>query len=421
MSLFRKLSKSFNIKIKPLSLNLENSNSNQINKNETAKEEVDIKKATSLEFVLHVSQANNVIESRSKVNDVEQSSLIQVNSHEQLLNFSETPYLLSSSEEVEDPVDASAGELHIDQLTTFAAFGVNLPSLMNQKTGERRASSSSAFALPTSPVVVSNPQCRRHSMVEKTNSNKLSTSIKVGVELPSIKTKPSLNSDTFLVNINSSSKRYSSSTISQPRKSILKNRPGSYEKSTVIDQDILVDYGGDVKEHLITNSKNKHSIMSTLAGASLKENEVLDDDIKKSLALEMPFFEESLKKCMTLAIYLSGEMIIHKHDIGYEMYFLSKGKVEILSSDGQTQYGIINAGSFFGEMGVLFDIPRTASVRALETCYCMVLTREKLTSVISRFPTLETRFRAVVSARMYEVQGKRARSKRVQINLPSKS
>ena len=71
-------------------------------------------------------------------------------------------------------------------------------------------------------------------------------------------------------------------------------------------------------------------------------------------------------------------------------------------------------------MGVLFDIPRTASVRALETSYCMILTRSRLIAVMEEFPTIEIRFRKVVEERMKEVQEKRAKSKRVKILIPSK-
>ena len=79
---------------------------------------------------------------------------------------------------------------------------------------------------------------------------------------------------------------------------------------------------------------------------------------------------------------------------------------------------MICAGSFFGEMGVLFDIPRTASVRALETSYCMVLTREKFLKVVSNCPTIELRFRKIVEERMKEVNARRQRARRVSISLP---
>ncbi|RKO86798.1 hypothetical protein BDK51DRAFT_48923 [Blyttiomyces helicus] len=66
------------------------------------------------------------------------------------------------------------------------------------------------------------------------------------------------------------------------------------------------------------------------------------------IARELPLFELKLKKSMTPAIFIKGEFIIRKHEIGRQMYFLSKGTVEVVSADGMTQYSIINRGSFFG-------------------------------------------------------------------------
>ncbi|KAJ3057050.1 hypothetical protein HK097_001019 [Rhizophlyctis rosea] len=111
---------------------------------------------------------------------------------------------------------------------------------------------------------------------------------------------------------------------------------------------------------------------------------------------------------MSPQVFLKGEMIIKKHDVGKEMYFLSKGKVEVVSGDGRSRYGVIEEGSFFGELGVLFDIPRTASVRALQNCYCMRLTRTDLETAMQPFPFISERFRAVVAERMVEVQKKRS-------------
>ena len=61
-----------------------------------------------------------------------------------------------------------------------------------------------------------------------------------------------------------------------------------------------------------------------------------------------------------------------------------------------------------GELGILFDIPRTASVRALSNCYCMRLNRTDLETALQPFPLISERFRAVVAERMVEVEKKRS-------------
>ncbi|KAJ3004048.1 Kinesin-like protein kif27, partial [Thoreauomyces humboldtii] len=126
-----------------------------------------------------------------------------------------------------------------------------------------------------------------------------------------------------------------------------------------------------------------------------------------SIALELPDFERQLNARMTPAIFLAGEYVIRKREVGREMYFLSKGKVEVVSSDAKTVYSTIGPGSFFGELGVLFDIPRTASVRTTQNSFCMVLSRDDLQEVMTGFPSISQRFEKVVAARMAEVRARK--------------
>ncbi|KAJ3098275.1 Kinesin-like protein kif27 [Phlyctochytrium planicorne] len=138
-------------------------------------------------------------------------------------------------------------------------------------------------------------------------------------------------------------------------------------------------------------------------------------EVTEAIRAEMPRFEKEIKKRMYPEIFRAGELIIKKHDIGKEMYFLSKGKVEVISGDGRTVYSIINRGSFFGELGVLFNVPRTASVRSVVDCFCMVLTRESLEDVLQYFPNIAARFRSVAEQRMKEVSRKRSYRRRMEV------
>ncbi|KAJ3054675.1 Kinesin-like protein kif27 [Rhizophlyctis rosea] len=128
---------------------------------------------------------------------------------------------------------------------------------------------------------------------------------------------------------------------------------------------------------------------------------------------EFPAFEQKLRSLMTSMVFLKDELIFKKNDVGREMYFLVKGKVEVLNGDLTVCYNVIEKGSFFGELGILYDIPRTASVRAAQNCYCMILSRADLMAVMKDFPLIATRFRKVVQARMRDVQAKRHKKSRL--------
>lgn len=81
------------------------------------------------------------------------------------------------------------------------------------------------------------------------------------------------------------------------------------------------------------------------------------------------FRSENLIKDVSTAldqtIYLPGDFIILKDDIGDEMYFIAEGVVYILAADKRTVLNTLNDGCYFGEMAIFLDSnKRTAYVQA---------------------------------------------------------
>lgn len=58
-----------------------------------------------------------------------------------------------------------------------------------------------------------------------------------------------------------------------------------------------------------------------------------------------------------------------------------------------TLFLYIATGKFFGEVAVLFQVPRTATVVAATKCICFVLTKEKLEEVLRDFPEMAVTIR----------------------------
>ena len=57
-------------------------------------------------------------------------------------------------------------------------------------------------------------------------------------------------------------------------------------------------------------------------------------------------------------------------------YLYSNGcQVEIIDANNQV-VAVMKEGEFFGEMGLVFSIPRTASVRAVSSVSCFSLSKE---------------------------------------------
>ena len=60
-----------------------------------------------------------------------------------------------------------------------------------------------------------------------------------------------------------------------------------------------------------------------------------------------------------------GAVVVHEGDVGDEMYFLTKGQVEVVQGSDQQRIAVLQPGSFFGELAILRDAPRAATIRAL--------------------------------------------------------
>eukprot|EP00756_Hemistasia_phaeocysticola_P017486 Hpha_TRINITY_DN15541_c3_g1::TRINITY_DN15541_c3_g1_i1::g.109094::m.109094 len=131
--------------------------------------------------------------------------------------------------------------------------------------------------------------------------------------------------------------------------------------------------------------------------------------VRVKLIEMVPMFKTVSEGCrMTLAGALDqnfsnpGTIIIQAGDIGRQMFFLSHGLVEVLVElpEGLTQVKVIQKGEFFGEMALLWDMPRTATVRGMT--YCDLFTLDKIDFIITimRFPEFEEAIQEEINKRV---------------------
>ena len=87
-----------------------------------------------------------------------------------------------------------------------------------------------------------------------------------------------------------------------------------------------------------------------------------------------------------------GERIITEGERGSSLFILVQGTVRVVhtpENGSPRTLAELDEGSFFGEMGLISDAPRVASVVATRDCTLLEVTREMLTTLSARFPTLE--------------------------------
>ncbi|KAH6608918.1 cyclic nucleotide-binding domain-containing [Trichoderma cornu-damae] len=102
-----------------------------------------------------------------------------------------------------------------------------------------------------------------------------------------------------------------------------------------------------------------------------------------------------------------NDHIITEGDDAKAMYWLVRGVVAVTSRDGEAVYAELKAGAFFGEIGVLMDMPRTATIVARTKCLLLVLKKEDLQTVMPKFPEMEKAIRQEAQERLSVLRKKR--------------
>jgi F-box and leucine-rich repeat protein 7 len=92
--------------------------------------------------------------------------------------------------------------------------------------------------------------------------------------------------------------------------------------------------------------------------------------------------------------------ILTEGDDAKAMYWVVRGVVAVTSRDGEAVYAELKPGAFFGEIGVLMNIPRTATIIARTKCMLVVLKKEDLAAELPRYPDMEKAIRQEAQERL---------------------
>ena len=94
----------------------------------------------------------------------------------------------------------------------------------------------------------------------------------------------------------------------------------------------------------------------------------------------------------------TGQLVVTQSAPGHAFYVIVSGMVEILR-DGR-RLGSLGVGEFFGEMSLLEQAPRSASVRALEPTDCLMLSSWDFKTMLDRAPEIAGTLLAAISRRL---------------------
>ena len=128
-------------------------------------------------------------------------------------------------------------------------------------------------------------------------------------------------------------------------------------------------------------------------------------DAKVEALRRAPLFEglskKELEQLATLADDLevpSGKVLTRQGETGREFFVLMDGQVEV-ERDGES-LGTLGAGNFIGEISILEDMPRTATVTASTPVRLFVLTAQNFRSVVEQQPEVENKVLRTLARRL---------------------
>lgn len=100
--------------------------------------------------------------------------------------------------------------------------------------------------------------------------------------------------------------------------------------------------------------------------------------------------------------YAKGETIFQKGDIGDFLYVIVDGEVEILdiSNDKETQIATLGKGEYFGEMALLNQKRRNATVRCLTDIQLLAIRKNDFHILVTNFGNLKEEFKRTELARI---------------------
>jgi CRP-like cAMP-binding protein len=135
--------------------------------------------------------------------------------------------------------------------------------------------------------------------------------------------------------------------------------------------------------------------------------EVINRDVLSKVPLfeaTKPVFLQNLSMMLKPKSCLPGDFIIRMGDTGREMYFISRGQVEILDGDGK-RLNTLADGDFFGELSLLRSQRRMASVRALSPCDLFVLDQQDFQGVLRNYSEFAGSLHEAALSRYQAVEG----------------
>jgi CRP/FNR family transcriptional regulator len=107
--------------------------------------------------------------------------------------------------------------------------------------------------------------------------------------------------------------------------------------------------------------------------------------------------------------YAAGETIVREGDTGTALYVIVRGRVRVERGSGPQSAALteLGPGDFFGELALIEDHPRSASVVALDETECLLFVVWEFRALLKEHPQMALPIMNALIARLHRAEDTR--------------
>ncbi len=125
----------------------------------------------------------------------------------------------------------------------------------------------------------------------------------------------------------------------------------------------------------------------------------IDTDRIPVLAALKPKDREKVLWSARQRTYAAGEVVIREGDSALNLFLIASGNARV-EADGH-ELAPLGPGQFFGELGILQEHPRTATVTAIDELTCVLIPAWEFRSLLNDHPEMAVPMLYTLIARLH--------------------
>lgn len=180
-----------------------------------------------------------------------------------------------------------------------------------------------------------------------------------------------------------------------------------YDYIYVMDKGHLVEQG---THRELIEKEGLYASMVRKQGGFVIDADSMSATIEADRLKDIPIFKklengilEELAEMFVSEYYTAGKNIIEEGDNGDRFYIIARGKVDVvkLQPDGSEKIvNFLEDGDYFGEISLMKNVKRTATIKAASSCMVLSLQRKQFIRILSRMPEVERIMNEEIDARL---------------------